>query len=456
MENAFRQNRLWRGATTSLAFWGACLPFFALQSAPSQPADIRRDSVVQAVERVMPSVVNIATRTRGQRRTYMVHDWWRDNWGPFMQEAPPQFSAGSGFIIDEEGYVLTNVHVVEQADEVWVKLSNSDRIIQAQPIVGLRSRDLAILKLMGKPGEKFQAVKLGAADDLLLGETVVALGNPFGLGGSVSRGILSAKNRRSSNGAAQMEVADWLQTDAAINPGNSGGPLINLKGEVIGVNVAVYKQGQGIGFAIPVKQVSETLHELFTPEIINKLWIGARVRGNPLQVTSVQSGSPAELAGLRTGDQIVSINGKAPKSFIEFSQLFSGSDGKEVTLVARTREERRTLLLRPLPLASLVRQKLGLEVQELTPNLAGGLGFSQGSGLLIAGVDKNSPAQTAGLAAGQVLAVLDGQRTTDILTAAHLLSEKKKGDSVEVGVLILRQTGRFREIVEGEATFVVR
>ena len=198
---------------------------------------------------------------------------------------------------DENGFVLTNVHVVEDANEIWVRVG--DRIIAADIVTGTRKSDVALLKLRAKPGEKFRAAKFAADDDLLLGETVLALGNPFGLGGSISRGILSSKSRRpSENQSGQLEVPDWLQTDAAINPGNSGGPLINLRGELIGINVAMLREGHGIGFAIPIKRVSEALSEIFTPEELAHLWFGARVKAGarPLVITDVTPGSPADRA----------------------------------------------------------------------------------------------------------------------------------------------------------------
>src|SRR6185295_17409532 len=176
-----------------------------------------------------------------------------------------------------------------------------------------------------KPGERFRAVKFTRDDDLLLGETVLALGNPFGLGGSVSRGILSSKNRRLPKEHEPLDYADWLQTDAAINPGNSGGPLINLRGELIGLNVAMYREGQGIGFAIPIKQVTEALSEIFIPEVINSLWFGAQIKAgqHALLVTAVESNSPAGKAGLTVGDQILQVDGKTPKGFVECNEMLN-------------------------------------------------------------------------------------------------------------------------------------
>src|SRR5205807_8552756 len=166
----------------------------------------------------------------------------------------------------------TNLHVVRRAGTVWVKLADG-REFEARPIVGNTRKDVALLKLVARGNGKFKAVKFAKDDDLLLGETVLSLGNPFGLGGSVSRGILSSKNRVVPKEADQLDWPNWLQTDASINPGNSGGPLVNLRGELIGLNVAILSQAQGIGFAIPIRQVSEALSGIFTPETSGKaLW----------------------------------------------------------------------------------------------------------------------------------------------------------------------------------------
>ncbi len=238
--------------------------------------DARRDATVEAVEQVMPSVVNIATETIVEYNDPF-EQMLREFWGPYYRRRQPntQYSLGSGVIIDEDGYVLTNLHVVRRASKVWVKLADG-REFEAEPTIVVNLRiDVAVLKLKTKEGERFKAVKFAKDDDLLLGETVLALGNPFGLGGSVSRGILSSKNRRPAIEGEPLDVADWLQTDAAINPGSSGGPLINLKGELIGLNVAIYREGHGIGFAVPIKQVTEALSEIFAPEETKTMWFGA-------------------------------------------------------------------------------------------------------------------------------------------------------------------------------------
>src|SRR4051812_27401541 len=278
----------------------ACASLLAITPALAAPVnapvvdDIRRDASVAAVERVMPCVVNIATETIVEYEDFyqrLFRDFFGQN-GPSRRQQR-EFSVGSGVIIDEEGYVLTNLHVVRRANRTQIKLWDG-REYEAVPIVATTHSDVALLKIQGKPGEKFKAVRLAPDDELLLGETVLALGNPFGLGGSVTKGILSSKSRRPATGNEPLDVNDWLQTDAAINPGNSGGPLINIHGDLIGLNVAVYKEGQGIGFAIPVSQVSEALASFFSPEVRHLLWFGARLKAAPAQLTvaDVQPNGP--------------------------------------------------------------------------------------------------------------------------------------------------------------------
>jgi S1-C subfamily serine protease len=425
---------------------------------PGAEADLRRDATVEAVEKVIPSVVNIATEEIVESRDPF-EDMFREFWGPYYRRRPPdtQYSLGSGVIIDEEGYVLTNLHVVRRASRIWVKLSDG-RQFEALPIVGTTRSDVALVKLITRSGEKFKAVKFAKDDDLFLGETVLALGNPFGLGGSVSRGILSSKNRRAPKENEPLDVADWLQTDAPINFGNSGGPLVNLKGELIGLNVAMYREGQGIGFAIPIKQVAEALSEIFIPEVTQSLWFGARIKSGPypLNVTSVQPGSPAANAGLRVGDQVVQVNAKTPKNFIECTELISDRTKKETALTFTRDGERRSVAARLVPLSELIRQKIGVSAQELTRELADNFGYNPREGLLIGGVESNGPAAHAELQPGYLIAGIDGQNTPDLLSAAGVLAGKKKGDSAELTVTVRRQRGGLVRTSQGNVTVRVR
>jgi S1-C subfamily serine protease len=422
-------------------------------------ADARRDTTVEAIERIMPSVVNIGTETIVEYNDPF-EQMLREYWGPYYRRRPPDahYSLGSGVIVDENGYVLTCLHVVQRASRVWVTLADG-RQFEAQPkFTGNTRIDVALLKLITKGTEKFNAVKLAKDDDLLLGETVLALGNPFGLGGSVSRGILSSKNRRPSLEDEPLNVADWLQTDAAINPGSSGGPLVNLRGELIGLNAAIYRQGHGIGFAIPIKQVTEALSEMFIPEVTQSIWFGARIKSGPypLVITEVESESPAAKAGLQKGDMILQVDGKLPNGFIQCTEWIGNNPKREVTLAVQRKGERREIRAKLVELAEVVRQKLGLTAQEMTQELAEKFGFHRRDGLLIAEVDADGPAARADLKPGYLLAGIDRQPTPDLLSAAGLLTGKKKGDRAELTITVRRQRGAFTSLNQASLTVRVR
>ena len=362
---------------------------------PAAESDARRDATVEAVKKVLPSVVNIATEEVIPIRDPM-ENLFREFFDPYYRHRQPntQFSLGSGVVIDEEGYIVTNFHVVGRARRVWVRLHDG-REFEADKVAVSPSTDVALIRIRAAAGEKFKAIRFAADDDLLLGETVLALGNPFGLGGSVSKGILSSKTRRPPTENEPLDVADWLQTDAAINPGNSGGPLVNLNGELIGMNVAVLNQAQGIGFAIPVRRVSEKLGEIYSPEL-DGMWLGARVRPGsvPLQVAAVQVESPAGKAGLRAGDLILEVNGRTPRSFIELtSVLRAAKDQRDLNFSIQRGSDRRTATVRQVPEksffnAELIRKKIGASVQEVTPQSARSLGLARAEGLLITGIER--------------------------------------------------------------------
>jgi serine protease Do len=441
--------------------------WFAVFAAHAAAADIRRDATVAAIERVLPSVVNISTETIVETRDPF-DDLLREFWGPYYRRRAPnaQYSLGSGIIIDESGYVLTNDHVVRRASRIWVKLSEEagGGEYEADRLIGTSSSDIALLKLRTKGKEKFKAIQFAGDDDLLLGETVLALGNPFGLGGSVSRGILSSKNRRPPEENQLLDVEDWLQTDAAINPGNSGGPLVNLRGELIGLNVAVYREGQGIGFAVPIKRVTEVLAEFFSPEAVKALWLGARFKAGagPLVVTSVQPGSPADKGGLKTGDLVQQANGRAPANFIELSRILTAeSSGTEVQLTVQRGQEQKRLAIRLVPEkdffnAALIQEKLGLSTQELTRELAEQLGLHRYGGFIIAGVEKNSPAAAANLQPYYIIQAVDGGMPPDLTAFAKWLYGRAAGEQVKLNVLIPVRRGNLRGYTETKVEVKVR
>jgi S1-C subfamily serine protease len=423
-----------------------CVALFLLTAALSLNAetDIRRDAVVQVVQDVMPSVVNVATESIVESRDVFDELWRRFYGYPTGPEV--HSSLGSGVIISDDGYILTNLHVVKRASRIQVKLSDAagGGLYDVQPIyVGTTKVDVALLKIIPKKkGEKFKAIKFARDNDLLLGETVVALGNPFGLGESVSRGILSSKRRAAPKENEDLKMENWLQTDALINPGNSGGPLVDLRGEMIGINVAIYQGAQGIGFAIPVMDVREALSEVFNPETASR-WFGAHVSvAPPLLVKKIDPGSPAEVAGLEVGDNILSVNGTAAGDYINFNRTLR--EGPQLTLVLSVQRdgELRDIHVRMVPFKELFQRRLGLDLQELTGELVDQLGLARlgglESGLLISRVEKDSPAEKADLREYYLVNGIDDRPVRNYLDAFEALSGLKSGAPADLTVLVPR------------------
>jgi len=350
---------------------------------------------------------------------------------------------------------------------VQVKLSNG-KVYDAAKVVANPRSDVALLKITNAaPGEKFEPIKLAKDDDVLLGETVVALGNPFGLSGSVSRGILSSKNRRDTPADEQLGRADWLQTDAAINPGNSGGPLANMRGELIGINVAV-ERGQGIGFAIPIREVAAALSEFFSPEIFTGVWFGARLKAGiiPLTVAEVQTDSPAAKAGLKPGMQIAEVNGRQPHSLVSFleqvvgrTNLFEGIEltnvveaptqsvikqnfgptaSRDVSLVVFDGGVKRNLTVKLQPFADIIQQRTGLTLGKVEPEDAAKIGLNV-KGLLITSVEKGSPADVAGLKAGMLVTYFDGAGQNDLRDFGSALVHKGPGEKAALTLVVLQR-----------------
>ena len=455
-----------RNKVITLLYFGTIFLFDSSGSLAEDQYEQRFSGTVKAVSEVMPSVVNIATKARVQRVGYL-YDWWRDNWTPYSQELPPQESAGSGVIVSQIGHILTNVHVVRDADEIWVKLTNKNgiqKIYRAEAIAGSLTTDIAILKIITEnKDELFPAVQFAQEEDLLLGETVMALGNPFGLGGSVSKGILSSKSRRTSDTGEKLEIPDWLQTDASINPGNSGGPLINLDGEVIGINVAVLKEGQGIGFAIPIKRVNQSLSRLFTPEFLDDNWFGAEVSTGeqPPKIVQIEPNSPADKAGLKAGDQLVLINGIKTKTFIDIASNLIGLGKKrdiKIQFIRKGEKKNATVKLIPENAvfnSGLIRQKIGAILKPITPELADALNYDSTDGFVISQIDGDSPAQEAGLQPGLIITSINGEKFNSIVDFARFFYSKKTGEEVTLEIVQMRQRGLFVRKSIGKLTLTL-
>jgi serine protease Do len=429
----------------------------AQAQSPAPPAVL--PSFVQLVKDVGPAVVNISvkiqrTASRGQ-----------DPFGRFFGGGPEVGEGtGTGFIISSDGFILTNDHVVGEASEISVSLSDG-RELKGR-VIGTDSRtDIALIKVDDK--KPFPAVRLGDSENAQIGEWVVAIGNPFGLDHTVTAGIISAKGRRNIHPSGRAGDFDFIQTDASINPGNSGGPLLNTKGEVIGINSAVNMAGQGIGFAIPVNMAKTLLPQLKDKGKVTRSFLGVQLQNldrNLAQsmnlpdtkgalITKVVPGSPADRAGLQVGDVVVAFDGKPIASSDDLRWLAGTAGvGKAVTLGVIGKGGQRTIKVTlgeldekmarggrpgvaPKAGAGATAPTLGLTVTQVTPEFAQQLGLERPIGVVVTDVDKSSPA--VNLQQGDViLAVNDAEIVSEkaFVTATQRF---KKGDMVRL--LVVRE-----------------
>ncbi len=376
-------------------------------SAAAQSAAIRRTPVVEVVERVSPAVVNISAESIVRRADPF--------FGGFFGSRPRRTqSLGSGLIVDPGGVVVTNAHVIEGASRIVVTMRDG-RELEADVLGADRDADLAVLKVQAR---NLPATPLGRSADLLMGETVVAIGNPFGLSNTVTTGVLSARGRTVPSEGGEIRYTDFLQTDASINPGNSGGPLVNLAGQVIGVNTAIVQGANGIGFAIPADRAQRVVDDLLRFGELQPLWTGlrletvdaelARREGLPASrgalVVRVYPSSPASHAGVAAGDLLTAVEGEPIAAREDLSTAFhSTAPGTPLRVEVRRGERSFTLAL------SAVRppRGLGLEV------LASALGLTvagAGEGLAIERVGRGSEGERVGLRAGDRLLAANGQR----------------------------------------------
>jgi serine protease Do len=397
---------------------------------------------VEVAKKVQPAVVNVTTE-----KTVTIKPWERFG-EDFFRGSPfedffrgfgfsprerekeyrqKQRGGGSGAIVDKEGYILTNNHVIEGADRVRVRLNDGREFIAT--VKGQDSRtDLAVLHIKAKD---LPVATLGDSDKLEVGEWAIAIGSPFGLEHTVTVGVISAKGR---SGLGTGTYEDFIQTDASINPGNSGGPLINIEGEVIGINAMIIQPGSGIGFAIPINMAKQILNDLIKEGKVVRPWLGISVQDltaemmehfkvkekDGVLVGQVYPGTGAEKAGMASGDIIKSVDGKPVKNVNELVREILKKkvgqkvnvdilrDGKEMTLevVTSTQPDKPEM-----PEEKKTDDKLGAKVQELTPQLAARYGISGvNRGVVILGVEDGSLAQEIGLQEGDVILEINRKR----------------------------------------------
>ena len=386
--------------------------------------NLRRTPVVRAVEKVGPAVVSIRTQALVRRR-HPLDSFFQfgepDQGGGTLQD----YSLGSGVLIDPKGYVVTNDHVIRRADRIMVGLADG-RVLNAE-LVGTDSQnDIAVLRI--HDDGPFPTARLGRDDDLMVGETTIALGNPFGLSGSVTTGVLSHTNRE-VRFRGKPVFKDFIQTSAVINPGNSGGPLLNILGEVIGINVAIHNRGPGIGFAIPISRVREVVYNVLDPRISRRLWLGFDVdherEDTGALVSEVDPKGPAHEAGIRAGDVIVALNGKPLRSWIDFeTAVVEMARGGALPLQVRRGD--RTLEVEltpepppPSPAEQAIFKAVGFVFDDLPAALARRTGLK---GVLVTRVDADSPAAEVGLQPGDLILELGNVRNLDRATCLRVIA----------------------------------
>jgi serine protease Do len=422
---------------------------------------------VELAKKMRPVVVNISTTQvsegRGQPEfgnPFGEDDPFNDFWkrffgGPVPRGPQRQRSLGSGFIIDADGSILTNNHVVENAQKIVVKLSDEQEY-EAKVVGRDAKTDIAVIKINTKNG--LTAAGLGDSDNLEVGEWVMAIGNPFGLDSTVTSGIVSAKGRHIGQGPYD----NFIQTDASINPGNSGGPLINLRGEVVGINTAIFSRSGGnigIGFAIPINLVKELLPQLrgkgkvtrgylgvliqkVTPEIAESLGMD---KGRGALVANVSKDGPAEKAGVKVGDVIIEFDGKEIKDSGDLPIIVARTpvdrkvrmkvlrDKKELQLTVSVGELKDEEVVASAP----EKGELGMTVQRLTPQIAESLGLEKTEGVVVSAVDPGSAADEAGIRRGDVILEVDRKPIRTIDEYKKAVAGIRKGK----GVLLLVRRG---------------
>ena len=416
-------------------------------------------SFADLVEVLQPSVVNISTTNvvrqrspfrRGQKSPFGGNDPFNEFFEKFFGggDSPrkefKRQGLGSGFIMSEDGYVVTNNHVIAQAEDIDVVLQNGDKY-EAKVVGKDPKTDLAVLKF--EPDKDIQPVKFGDSGNLRIGDWVIAIGNPFGLGYTVTAGIVSAKGRSLGLGAYD----DFIQTDASLNPGNSGGPLFNLKGEVVGVNTAIVARGQGIGFAIPIDLAEFVIDQLKSDGKVVRGWLGVYVQKVTPEIASsfdlkedegalvsdLAPDGPAEKAGITRGDVIVEFDGHKVDDVSDLTNLSAvtppGTD-VDVKIIQDGKTKNIKVKLEEFPdqkarIEEDIRENFGLTVKQLTPNIIKRFDIDHDEGVIITNVQQGSVARDAGLKPGDIILEINKKPIRTLADYSAAVEEVKPGDT---------------------------
>jgi serine protease Do len=409
-------------------------------AAETDPA--RRSLVVEAVEHASPAVVNISAEQVVVQSPFPTpndptfDEFFRD----FFDSRPrrsTRTSLGSGVIVNSDGTILTNSHVILRGSRVHVTLADG-REFEAKLVGADADSDLAVLRI--KAGESLPAATLGTSGDLLIGESAIAIGNPFGLSHTVTTGVVSALGR--SLHGEERTYTDFIQTDASINPGNSGGPLLNIRGEVIGINAAIYGKAQGIGFAIPIDRAKRVLRDLVSYGEVKHGWLGLQVQDLTPELSShfgvkkgvivsgVQAKSPAARAGLVRGDLILKVDGREIASREEFESRVETRDvGDRVTFLVSGDEDGKQ---REVTLSAVAFPDA--DADALVWSLLGFAAAADADGLGVARVRPGSPVARIGLRHGDRVLGLDGSSLTTMAELRRKMIEVSSARAVVLTV----------------------
>ncbi len=419
---------------------------------------------------VSPSVVNIRTEKVVQGGGRVFRHFGRNPFGggeqdPYdfferffgggdPQQEFRQRSLGSGFIIDEEGFIVTNNHVIEGADEIQVRLVNGNEY-DAEIVGRDPNTDIALIKV--KADEPLPAAVLGDSEAMEIGQWVVAIGNPFGLEHTVTAGIVSAKGRVIGSGPYD----DFIQTDASINPGNSGGPLINMDGRVIGINTAIIASGQGIGFAVPINLVKGIVDQLRESGEVTRGWLGVAIQDltpeiaeyygideeKGVLVTEVFEGDPADRAGVNAGDAILSVNGKQVETTRDLTRRIAAlqvgesaeieilRDGKRRTLTVTIakREDERIASRRGGGQGDEKRQDdLGIQVSEISPEISRRFNIPKEEGVIVTDVASGSKGAEAGIMTGDIIKEINHKTIASVSDYHDIVEDVESGDTIRM------------------------
>ena len=421
------------------------------------------DAFVSVADRVTPAVVNVSVKSKrppegAPGETPEADPRFREFFGPelferFFRRRPPRDegrASGSGVIVDARGFILTNNHVLENAGEVEVRLSD-DRKFPATIVGRDPKTDLAVVKV-DAAGAALPVAELGDSDKLRIGQWAIAIGNPFGLDRTVTAGIISATGR-TRVGVATYEA--FIQTDASINPGNSGGPLLNLDGRVIGINTAIVSTGQGIGFSIPINMAKDIMAQLIAKGRVVRGWLGIAIQdltpelaagfgvkpGSGVLVADVVKDSPAEAAGLKAGDIITEFGGASIKDVADLQKRVAAVEPGRPTPMSVIRDKAPTPLTVKIgeqpgeeTVAAVAprEEMLGLKVEPLTPESASKFKLTAKSGVLVTDVASGSSGEAAGIQPGDAILEVNRQPVPSVEAFKRVIGAAKPGDAVPV------------------------